>query len=96
MLLPAYQMLRNIFHWTLKPNCRHLISVRTFDNCKRLNLLSSIRSSHFNSLKMATKSALAILAPGTEEIELVVTVDVLRRAGVSNCSRFDLLRLIDR
>lgn len=29
------------------------------------------------------KSALAILAPGSEEMELVITVDVLRRAGVS-------------
>lgn len=32
---------------------------------------------------MSTKTALALLAPGTEEIELIVTVDVLRRAGVS-------------
>lgn len=32
---------------------------------------------------MATKSALALLANGTEEMELVITVDVLRRAGVS-------------
>lgn len=32
---------------------------------------------------MATKTALALLAPGTEEMELVITVDVLRRAGVS-------------
>lgn len=33
---------------------------------------------------MSTKSALAILANGTEEMEIVITVDVLRRAGVSN------------
>lgn len=32
---------------------------------------------------MSTKSALAILANGTEEMEIVITVDVLRRAGVS-------------
>lgn len=32
---------------------------------------------------MATKSALALLANGSEEMELVITVDVLRRAGVS-------------
>lgn len=32
---------------------------------------------------MATKTALALLAPGSEEMELVITVDVLRRAGVS-------------
>lgn len=39
---------------------------------------------------MATKTALAILAPGSEEMELVITVDVLRRAGVSNLIRFVL------
>lgn len=33
--------------------------------------------------KMSTKSALAIMANGTEEMEIVITVDVLRRAGVS-------------
>lgn len=32
---------------------------------------------------MATKTALTILANGTEEMEIVITVDVLRRAGVS-------------
>lgn len=31
-----------------------------------------------------TKTALAILATGTEEMEIVITVDVLRRAGVSS------------
>lgn len=39
---------------------------------------------------MATKSALAVLAPGSEEMELVITVDVLRRAGVSNLIRSTL------
>ena len=33
---------------------------------------------------MATKSALALLANGSEEMELIITVDILRRAGVSN------------
>lgn len=33
---------------------------------------------------MATKTALALLAQGTEEMELIITVDVLRRAGVSD------------
>jgi putative intracellular protease/amidase len=32
---------------------------------------------------MATKSALVLLAEGAEEMELVISVDVLRRAGVS-------------
>lgn len=32
---------------------------------------------------MATKSALVILASGAEEMEFVIAVDVLRRAGVS-------------
>lgn len=31
---------------------------------------------------MANKTALVILAPGAEEMELVIAVDVLRRAGV--------------
>lgn len=31
---------------------------------------------------MSTKSVLAILTEGTEEMELVISVDVLRRAGV--------------
>lgn len=34
---------------------------------------------------MAAKRALALLAKGTEEMEIVITVDVLRRAGVSDC-----------
>lgn len=33
---------------------------------------------------MVTKTALMLLAPGNEEIEFVVPVDILRRAGVSN------------
>lgn len=37
---------------------------------------------------MSSKSALAILANGTEEMEIVITVDVLRRAGVSNRNAF--------
>jgi hypothetical protein len=32
--------------------------------------------------RMGTKSALVILAEGAEEMELVITVDVLRRSGV--------------
>ncbi len=32
----------------------------------------------------AQKTAIALLAEGAEEIELVATVDILRRAGVSN------------
>lgn len=32
---------------------------------------------------MAKKTALALLANGSEEMELIVTVDILRRAGVS-------------
>lgn len=31
---------------------------------------------------MASKTALALLADGSEEMEIVITVDVLRRAGV--------------
>lgn len=37
---------------------------------------------------MASKTALALLANGTEEMEIVITVDVLRRAGVSKLYTF--------
>lgn len=40
---------------------------------------------------MASKNALALLANGTEEMELIITVDVLRRAGVSLKYFFDVL-----
>lgn len=49
---------------------------------------------------MTHKTALALLANGSEEMELVITVDVLRRAGVSifsvrkkksKCQSFDLV-----
>ena len=32
---------------------------------------------------MVTKSALVLLAEGAEEMEFVISVDILRRAGVS-------------
>lgn len=42
------------------------------------------RTSKFvSTYSMATKSALVLLAEGAEEMELVISVDVLRRAGVS-------------
>lgn len=40
---------------------------------------------------MTTKRALALLTNGSEEIELVATIDILRRAGVSN-SNFSLTK----
>lgn len=42
---------------------------------------------------MADKTALALLANGTEEMELVITVDVLRRAGVSSsqCNKMSII-----
>lgn len=41
----------------------------------RNNLLGHLR-------KMSDKKVLAIVTEGTEEMELVISVDVLRRAGV--------------
>lgn len=35
------------------------------------------------SLEKMSKTALVILAPGAEEMEFVISADVLRRAGVS-------------
>lgn len=42
---------------------------------------------------MSAKTALALVADGSEEMELVITVDVLRRAGVSItlCMQMQLL-----
>jgi hypothetical protein len=39
-------------------------------------------SKFLSTWRMGTKSALVILAEGAEEMELVISVDVLRRAGV--------------
>lgn len=38
------------------------------------------------SRTMANKSALVLIADGSEEMEAVITVDVLRRGGVSSSS----------
>lgn len=45
--------------------------------------LASRTSKFISTCRMATKSALVLLAEGAEEMELVISVDVLRRAGVS-------------
>jgi hypothetical protein len=42
---------------------------------------------------MPTKSALVLLADGAEEMELVISVDVLRRAGVSYFMLLSFLRV---
>jgi hypothetical protein len=44
---------------------------------------ASRTSKFLSTCRMATKSALVLLAEGAEEMELVISVDVLRRAGVS-------------
>lgn len=53
------------------------VSVNIFSN---INI--NLKIKHSYPQKMASKSALALLANGTEEMEIVITVDVLRRAGV--------------
>lgn len=59
------------------------------------------RKRHFNTRSAQTqlscggnmtKSVLALLATGTEEMELVIVVDILRRAGVST-TNFALIDL---
>lgn len=42
----------------------------------------SYSSKFFSTCKMTTKSALVLLAEEAEEMELVISVDILRRAGV--------------
>jgi len=42
---------------------------------------------------MATKKALLLIADGSEEMEAVITIDVLRRAGVSEMQYCFLLLL---
>ncbi|XP_073979092.1 protein dj-1beta-like isoform X1 [Rhodnius prolixus] len=39
--------------------------------------------SRFNYTKMSTKSALVLVAEGSEEMECIISVDVLRRGGVN-------------
>ncbi len=45
------------------------------------NINNYYRFSNYNSVKMS-KNALLLLADGAEEMEVVITADVLRRAGV--------------
>jgi hypothetical protein len=49
-------------------------------------------SEFLSNWRMGTKSALVILAEGAEEMELVISVDVLRRAGVRII--FILMRIV--
>jgi hypothetical protein len=55
-------------------NTLFVLSQKFARPCKNSKCLSNC--------KMATKSALVLLAEGAEEMELVISVDVLRRAGV--------------
>lgn len=72
----------------IKPYCFHNSSIRSFDNIKFLRL--NIRPNNFQlknfatvlCMKMAPKTALFIVAEGSEELELVAPVDILRRANV--------------
>lgn len=54
--------------------------------CRAVNKPNIHNFQYFSSInqeKIAANKALALLANGSEEMELVITVDVLRRAGVS-------------
>ncbi|XP_066149254.1 protein dj-1beta isoform X2 [Euwallacea fornicatus] len=56
---------------------------KRFSNCYAGARRNQIFNSQFsNSCKM-TKKALVFLAPGAEEMEFVISVDVLRRGGIS-------------
>lgn len=55
---------------------------RCFLNSNFALILSQLgRKQYCNSNKMS-KTALVLLAPGAEEMEFVISTDVLRRAGV--------------
>lgn len=69
-----------------KPYCFGYSSIKVH---KPLFALDVQRKNFFNSkyysntcLEMATKTALFIVAEGSEELELVAPVDILRRANV--------------
>lgn len=57
-------------------------SKKLFVSSQKISLVS-YTSEFLSTCKMTTKSALVLLAEGAEEMELVISVDVLRRAGVS-------------
>lgn len=50
------------------------------ENPKRINFLVLLMSKNFARM---SKKVLAILSTGSEEMEFTITVDILRRAGVS-------------
>ena len=58
----------------------------------RTPFLKLINTVKFYSITMSKKSALVLLSEGSEEMEFVISVDVLRRAGVSFLV-FKLLKL---
>ena len=62
--------------------CLRRTSKKLFVSSQKFSLV--YRTSEFvSTCRMATKSALVLLAEGAEEMEFVISVDVLRRAGVS-------------
>lgn len=51
---------------------------------KPLNIYSRFALNHLSfSANMSEKNAVVLLSEGSEEMELIISVDVLRRAGVS-------------
>lgn len=69
----SVSLLITSLRWTSK---KFFVSSQTFSLASRASKFASTNS-------MATKSALVLLAEGAEEMELVISADVLRRAGVS-------------
>lgn len=77
---------KNCLHKPARPQQTQLSTLSGARDVTRPYFLSTVPFKSLTSLtgeKMATKTAILLLADGAEEMEAVITTDVLRRAGVS-------------
>jgi len=77
--LRAVFMYRNVYYLF-----KHISIMRLFSNIFKVQYLAKLNKynyRNYSSSKMS-RTALLLLANGAEEMEVVITADVLRRAGV--------------